>query len=47
MHKDGEEIHESDVEAKAGVNVKGMTTVLTVSTALVIVAFVAVYFFWM
>ena len=47
MHKDGEEIHETTTEARASVEVKGMTTVLAVSIGLVVVAFVAIYFFWM
>ena len=47
MHNDGEEIHETGTEAKAGVNVKGMTTVLLVSILLVVAAFVGVYLLWM
>lgn len=43
MEKQGDEIHETTTEARAGVNVKGMTTVLVVSIVLVIVAFAAIY----
>ena len=44
MHKDGDEIHETPTEARAGVNVKGMTTVLIASTILVVVGFVIIYY---
>ncbi len=47
MHEEGGEIHETETEAKAGVEVKGMTTVLWASIGLVIVAFLAIYFLWM
>lgn len=47
MHKEGDEIHETETEAKAGVEVKGMTTVLFVSIILVVVAFLGIYFLWM
>lgn len=47
MHTDGEEIHETTTEARSAVEVKGMTTVLAVSIALVVAAFLAIYFFWM
>ena len=48
MYKDEEgRIHETGVEAREAVNVKGMTTVLFASIGLVIVLFLAVYWFWM
>ncbi len=40
-------IHETGTEAREGVDVKGMTSVLFVSLALVVVLFGAVYWFWM
>lgn len=44
MHKEGDEIHETTTEARSGVNVKGMTTVLVASTILVIIGMVIVYY---
>ena len=47
MHKDNDgEIHETGDEARDAVDVKGMTTVVVASIALVVVAFVAIYFIW-
>ena len=43
--KDGE-IHETGDEARDAVDVKGMTTVLVGSIALVVAAFVAIYLYW-
>jgi uncharacterized membrane protein len=47
MHKEGEEIHETPTEARAGVNVRGMTTVLFVSIALILVLFLGIWLFVM
>lgn len=47
MYKDGDEIHETATEAREGVNVKGMTTVLFGSIGLVCLLFFAVWYFWM
>lgn len=46
MRRIGDEIEETGVEAREGVDVKGMTTVLWVSLALVIVLLLAVWLFW-
>lgn len=48
MYK-GEEgrIHETTDEAREGTDVKGMTSVLYVSVALVVVLFAGVWWFWM
>lgn len=47
MHKDNDgEIHETGDEVRDAVDVKGMTTVVVASIALVVVAFVAIYFIW-
>lgn len=46
MYKDGDEIHETGTEAREAVNVKGMTTVLFGSIALVVILFLAVWYFW-
>lgn len=47
MHKDGDEIEETATEARASVNVRGMTTVLFASIGLVLVLFLCIWFFWM
>lgn len=47
MHEDKDgEIHETGDEARDAVDVKGMTTVLIGSIALVVIAFVAIIWFW-
>lgn len=46
MFKIGDEIHETAQEARGGVNVVGMTTVLFVSLALLAALFTAAYLFW-
>jgi len=47
MYKDKDgEIHETGDEARDAVDVKGMTTVLVGSIALVVVAFVAIIWWW-
>ena len=46
MQKNGDQIRETDVEAREGVNVKGMTTVLTVSIALAIVGLAALWWYF-
>lgn len=48
MYKDDDgRIHETTDEAREGTEVKGMTSVLFVSIALVIVLFAAIWWFWM
>jgi hypothetical protein len=44
MQDQNGQIHETATEARAGVNVPGMTTVLFGSLALVIILFLAIYF---
>lgn len=45
MYRLGEETHETTTEARAGVNVKGMTAVLGGGLALTILAFVVIAVF--
>lgn len=47
MERDGDQIRETGDEAREGVDVKGMTTVLWVSVALVVVLFGLIWWFWM
>ncbi len=47
MFKKGDEVHESAQEARQGVNVKGMTTVLWLSLGLVIVIFGGLLWYWL
>ncbi|MBN9320384.1 MAG: hypothetical protein J0I28_11915 [Caulobacterales bacterium] len=46
MQVQGEHIEETPTEARQGENVKGMTTVLRVSTALAVVALAVVLLFY-
>jgi hypothetical protein len=46
MDNQNGKIHETGTEARAGVNVAGMTTVLFSSITLVIILFLVVYFLW-
>lgn len=46
MQVQGEHIEETPTEARQGVNVKGMTTVLRVSTVLAVVALAVVLLFY-
>jgi hypothetical protein len=46
MHKEGDEIHETTTEARAGIDIKGMTTVLAAGLIIVIGAFVAIWLYW-
>jgi len=47
MKKDGDEIEETAQEARQGVNVAGMTSVLFVSLGLAVVILAALWFFFM
>ncbi|MBA2588979.1 MAG: hypothetical protein H0U98_10180 [Alphaproteobacteria bacterium] len=46
MEKDGDKIIETATEAREAVNVKGVTTVLTLSIALAVIALAAVWWFF-